>query len=135
MKGKNLFALENFELHSGKKVHWKIECDALTEDDYETLAWIVSKEWKVVYNGVKAIEGENSYIFAEKLRTYQQNWAFGINTILIIDDVLTTGQSMQKVHDIWKSAKNIKQIGVVIFARGKCPDWVRPIFQMKNDRN
>jgi len=129
MSEKNLFASGNFELHSSEQSNWKIECDVLTEDDYETLAYIVAKEWKLMYNGVKSIEGNNSYIFAEKLRNYQQNWTNGINTLLIVDDVLTTGHSMQNVYDIWEDAKNINLIGVVIFARGECPKWIRPIFQ------
>jgi orotate phosphoribosyltransferase len=128
-ESKKLFELGNFELHSGEVSKWKIECDALTEGDYKTCAYIVAEEWKLIYNGVKSIGGENSHIFAEKLREYQQNWAIGVNTLLIVDDVLTTGKSMQETYDIWKSAKNIKQIGVVIFARGKCQKWIRPIFQ------
>ena len=127
---KNLFQLGEFVLHSGQNTAWKIECDSLKERDYATLAYIVANEWKLKFNGVKSIEGDNSYIFAEKLRKYQENWTNTVNALLIVDDVLTTGHSIQEVYDLWEGAKNINQIGVVIFARGKCPKWVRPIFQM-----
>jgi len=126
----SLFQVGNFTLHSGSKSNWKIDCDALTDDDYEALAWIVAKEWGLRYNGVKAIE-RGGHVFAEKLRQYQQSWINGVNTLLIVDDVLTTGRSMEEVFEIWADAKNIRLNGVVIFARGKCPEWVKPIFQME----
>jgi len=126
-----LFQLGNFVLHSGKQAQWKIECDALTGEDYEALAWIVANEWKLKYNGVKEIE-RGGRPFAEKLRQYQQNWTKGVNTVLIVDDVLTTGRSMDEMYESLRDAKNIRLMGVVIFARGKCPEWVRPIFQMCN---
>ena len=128
----NLFQLGDFALHSGKKSRWKIDCDTLTDEDYETLAWVVAMEWNLEYNGVKAIE-RGGHILAEKLRQYQQSWTKGINTLLILDDVLTSGRSIEEVFEAWKDAKNIRLIGVVIFARGKCPSWVRPIFQMHNE--
>lgn len=45
--------------------------------------------------------------------------------LLIVDDVLTTGISMQEMRDRFPLEE---AIGVVIFARGQCPDWIRPIF-------
>jgi len=34
----NLFQFGDFSLHSGSKSKWKIECDALTDEDVEALA-------------------------------------------------------------------------------------------------
>lgn len=127
---KTLFQLGDFMVHSNNQSQWKIECDTLIDEDYETLAWIVAMEWNLKYNGVKAIE-TGGHIFGTKLRKYQQNWTKRINTLLIVDDVLTTGRSMNEIYEVWKDAKNIRLIGVIIFARGKCPEWVRPIFQME----
>jgi len=124
-KSINLFQLGKFMLHSGKKSLWKIDCDALTDEDYEVLAYIVAKEWKLHYMKVITIPtGGNR--FANKLKRYETwNWS---DPILIVDDVLTTGNSFEVV----KKEEVKEVIGVVIFARGQCPDWVRPIFQMNN---
>lgn len=50
------------------------------------------------------------------------------NGLLIVDDVLTTGDSMERVRRVRSEA--IVQ-GAVIFARGECPDWITPLFQMR----
>ena len=128
---KNLFQLGDFKLHSGEKSDYKIDCDNLTDDDLETLAWIVAKKWKVEYNGVRGIDrGGNR--FAKKLREYQKDWDIGMkNILLIVDDVLTTGNSMEEMRKMWKDNPNIEMKGVVIFSRGECPDWVRPVFRME----
>lgn len=44
--------------------------------------------------------------------------------LLIVEDVLTTGASMERAR------AGRDAIGVCVFARGPCPPWVRPIFQM-----
>ncbi|KKL20362.1 hypothetical protein LCGC14_2456230, partial [marine sediment metagenome] len=48
------------------------------------------------------------------------------STLLIVDDVLTTGASMEK-----QRAGRTNTIGAVIFARGDCPAWVKPLFAME----
>ena len=123
----NIFQLGDFKLHSGQKSKWKIDCDALTDADYETFAWIVSNEFKIKFGKVKPIpRGGNR--FAEALKKYESR-SWDIHT-LIVDDVLTTGKSFEAMRR--KEVENI--LGVVIFARGKCPDWVIPIFQMRGAR-
>jgi hypothetical protein len=47
---------------------------------------------------------------------------------LICDDVLTTGGSMKRMKI---ESSFLRPIGVVIFARGKCPSWIEPVFQLK----
>ena len=119
----HLFTLGNFKLHLGGWTNWKIECNALREDDYEMLAWIIVKEWELKFGSVVSVPTGGDK-FAEILRQYERKEAS--STILIVDDVLTTGWSMEKMYDIHPMKF---KIGVVIFARGKCPKWVRPIFQ------
>jgi len=123
----NLFKKGEIKLHSGKISDFKIECDALSYDDLDTLAYLVSKKIKfVVVNGVP----QGGLKFAEALRKYKSE----TGPVLIVDDVLTTGNSMNeeraRVSKLLSlnSKKDFK--GVVIFARGKCPKWVTPIFQM-----
>lgn len=43
MKQVHLFQRKDFKMHSGGVAHYKIECDALTDEDLKTLAWIISK--------------------------------------------------------------------------------------------
>ncbi len=65
-----------------------------------------------------------------------QQYTSQIGPILIVDDVLTTGGSMERLR-----SKMIKEnegldyfpdcfVGAVVFARGKCPSWVKAVFQM-----
>jgi hypothetical protein len=37
----NLFQLGDFHLHSGQKSKYKINCDALTDEDWRTLAMML----------------------------------------------------------------------------------------------
>lgn len=116
----SLFIKENIILHSGEQSDFKIECDALTDEDLECLAYLVSKRFD--FFRVKGVPtgGER---FAQKLEMYESDES---ENILLVDDVLTTGNSMEDCKK--QSLGEIK--GVVIFARGKCPAWVTPIFQM-----
>lgn len=116
----NLFQFGSFILHSGEYSDFKIDCDALTDDDLKALAFITAKRlppyWKV--EGVPS----GGLRFALSLQKYLSD----IHTrfVLIVDDVLTTGASMERQRD----GRNA--IGVVIFARGPVPDWVIPLFVM-----
>lgn len=120
-KGSALFQLGRFRMHSGIFSKWKIECDMLIDADYETLAWIVANEMKLKYSAVFPIPRGGDK-FAVKLLKYRTDPS---DPILIVDDVLTTGQSFMRMRDVlgWNA------IGVVIFARGECPEWVHPIFR------
>ena len=42
----NLFIREDFISHAGLPLTWKVECDALSEGDYEALAKIVRRKIK-----------------------------------------------------------------------------------------
>ena len=50
--------------------------------------------------------------------------------VCIVDDVLTTGGSMEefKIKRQWRDPS--KYIGWVVFSRNRPPDWVRVLFQM-----
>ncbi|GAH25104.1 unnamed protein product [marine sediment metagenome] len=142
MKKRGIFQLGNFELHSGKKSEWKIECDMLVEEDYKTLAHIVAKEWKlkfglVMHVGAKVNYGgriANSYEFKCALKQYETRTLSEQNPILIVDDVLTTGHSINEEKRVCEHIYDdchCDIVGVVIFARGECPDWVKSIFQFE----
>lgn len=116
----NLFEKKIFTMHSGDVGHWKIECDALTDNELDTLAYIISQ--KLEFGTVIGIPRGGIRI-ARALEKYKSNQGL----CLVVDDVLTTGSSMTEVKNQHKD-KDV--IGIVLFARGKCPDWIIPVFQM-----
>ncbi len=117
----NLFQSGEFSLHSGETSNFKIECDALTDVDLETFAKLISD--KIEFNSVVGIPTGGEAL-AEKLEKYANEYT---SKTLIVDDVLTTGTSMEDYHWDLDGRENI---GVVIFARGPCSNWITPIFQM-----
>jgi orotate phosphoribosyltransferase len=121
----NLFQTGDFELAGGARSNFKVECDALVEDDWYTLARIAA----VIAGRFCEVEGvaRGGYPLESALSRYKSprhTVMEGRSGLLIVDDVLTTGESMER-HRNGREAR-----GVVVFARGACPDWVTPIFQM-----
>lgn len=119
----HLFQQGVFELHSGDTSKFKIECGALTKPDWDTLAQIVTAKLKFSYViGVPT----GGLMFAESLKPYTSD---GNYPWLIVDDVLTTGGSMEEAKNTFvESVMEIR--GIVLFARQKTPDWIESIFQM-----
>ena len=118
----NLFQLGNFVSHAGKELEWKIECDALTDDDWECLAKMISE--KTQFGSVYGIPRGGT-----KLANALQKYCNPKNPLrLVVDDVWTTGKSMRDVMQ-----KN--DIGFVVFARERIlfsPEfYVRALFTME----
>ena len=118
----SLFERKTFIMHSGEVSDFKIECDELTEEDLETLALLISRKYDFCLAIGVPTGGER---LAEALMKYENHLKSDIT--LIVDDVLTTGASMEEFHYDIEGKENV---GVVIFARGECPDWVTPIFKL-----
>lgn len=131
----NLFEQGNFILHSGQKTNFKIECDALTDKDIKTLALLISERY--VFGKVFGVPRGGTRL-ANALQTHcnLHHTAYS----LIVDDVITTGTSMEKYRQVLaQRPAELNEvddyvapefIGVVLFARGVCPYWITPIFQM-----
>lgn len=114
----SLFSRGWYTLHSGERCSWKIDCDALTTKDIETLASMAFSFLRP-FDQIEFVP-RGGLRLAHVLETYQQA---GVNSLLIVDDVLTTGASMEQ-----QRAGREAQ-GLVIFARGPCPKWVKPLFR------
>ena len=120
----NLFQNGDFILSSKTKSTWKIDCDALSEDDWLTLSIMAhniignfSLAIGVPVGGCHLAKKLNSFVAYE-------------GPILICEDVLTTGESMESIkYQLCKSVPESKVKGITVFARGNPPEWVRPIFQ------
>lgn len=118
----NIFRKQKTTLNSGKESEFKIECDALTDEDLDCIAYLISN--KVNFRKVISVPSGGDRL-AEKLNKYCQD--DDSLPALICDDVLTTGGSMnRKKEEI--DEENV--IGIVIFARDECPDWIEPLFIM-----
>jgi len=129
----SIFIKKNFKMHSGGIAQYKVECNddnneghGFTDEDLDTLAFIVSqkrigteqvkisKVYGVPTGGLRLAKAFDPYLKPGGLE-------------LIVDDVLTTGNSME-LAKFQSGFKN--PVGLVIVARGPCPNWVKPILTM-----
>lgn len=116
-----LFRTGNFNLHSGGKSDFKIDCDALSDESIRNLAKLIAKE--VSFSHVYGVPTGGLRLARELTRHTLDGYGR-----LIVDDVLTTGNSMEEARRTlgWDDAT-----GVVVFCRHPSPPkWIRPIFQM-----
>ena len=122
-----LFQRGEFTLASGAKSQRKIECDALTQEDWDALA-AMAVEFLPPFSVTVGVP-RGGIPFAQALQPYQTLEA---STILVCEDVVTTGGSIaqyrKQLEEVYPNP--FKYLGVCVFARGKCPDWVTPLFQM-----
>lgn len=117
----NLFQLGKFTSHAGKELNWKIECDALTDDDWECLALMIAERarfgsvYGIPRGGVKLQKALEKYVTP------------GHPIRLVVDDVFTTGKSMKEVMQS-------NDLGFVVFARSRIPFdaqyYIRALFTM-----
>jgi hypothetical protein len=121
----NLFQLGDFKLASGTASRWKLECDALTDDDIAALAYMI-RQMVGPYGSVEGVP-RGGIRLADALKPYCETDG---KKHLIVDDVLTTGGSMERIRGPRGILAGNGVIGAVVFARGRCPTWIRALFQM-----
>ena len=122
----NLFQSVDFISHSGLELKWKIECDALSDPEWFTISQMIM-EISVPFKEAIGIPRGGT-----KLGSLLNQYGTGKrkDPILLVDDVLTTGESMKqfKTKRSWRYPSDY--IGWVVFARNECPDWVTALFQI-----
>jgi len=112
-----------FKSHSGLDLSFKIECDALGYEDVQCIARLIAEVQSFRYvHGIP----RGGIKLAVALRDYTDDSS---NTMLIVDDVLTTGRSMEKAKEIYEST-GLNVVGWVIFARGEVPEWINAVFTL-----
>lgn len=120
----NLFNSGEFTLNSGRKSFFKVDCDALTDEDIECLARLI-KDNLPLFAWVEGVP-TGGLRFAEALKPLCEPDSTTIG--LIVDDVLSTGNSMEKQRD------GRPAMGVVIFNRmpmmNVTPGWIKSIWRI-----
>lgn len=117
----SLFQFGWFSSHSGFQLPWKFDADALSDNDLEAIARIL--QWKFSFGNVLGVPRGGC-----RLAVACQKYTTPGYPILIVDDVLTTGNSMRKFRgEVEQDHPGRPVLGAVILTRGLCPDWVWPI--------
>ena len=125
-----LFNVGNFESHSSGNLKWKVECDALTDADWDGIVQ-AAVELGLLRTGYSQITPipTGGVPFAESIKR-NITWHMLGAPVLFVDDVLTTGRSMEQA----RLALELKDFrfakGIVAFARGPCPNWIKPVWRL-----
>lgn len=135
----SLFQLGKFTLSSGQTSNWKIECDALTPEDWQALALMVHEKNYGFHTVVPAPKGKSSSLidnaksFANALEPYCDH--NNARHLLLVDDVYTTGGTLSELRRrLVKTGVDTPNniIGIVVFARNPLKEyskWISPVFQ------
>jgi hypothetical protein len=84
-----------FKRASGSMSDWKIECEALTANDWEALA-VMAVALLPPFGRVAGVP-RGGVPFADALRRYTDPNSWSV--VLIAEDVVTTGASMERVRN------------------------------------
>jgi hypoxanthine phosphoribosyltransferase len=110
-----MFEHGNFTLHSAGKSNFRIDCTSLTWFDLESLAAMIAPKLQP-FGQVYGIP-RGGVRFARALERYET-----IGPRLVVDDVYTTGASME-------AERMYRDQGLVIFSRTKNVEgWIHAIF-------
>lgn len=120
----NLFQTGSFTLNSGQVRDWKIECDALTDGDLRALVRMALPILPRFSTLVSVPRGGDRIVDALRPFACHEGW------MLIVDDVLTTGGSMERAMQEAKKKAWPPIAGFVLFSCGPTPEWIIPLFTM-----
>lgn len=125
-----LFQRGNFTLASGAQSLWKVECDALTGEDWATIALMLRDRLPDFDHVLGVPRGGIPLAKALDRHTIE-----GAERLLVVDDVWTTGGSMDRylatLADMGAWLPGVDSIAkAVAFARGPVPDDVVALWQL-----
>ena len=125
----DLFQKVDFISHAGLPLTWKIECDAISDNEWIALAHIIRQYEKrnwceavgIPRGGVALGEALDKY------STGDQN-----DPVLVVDDVYTTGKSFKE----YVAEHNLDDdtIKWAVFARKPTADGVKALFTMPENK-
>lgn len=119
----DLFQLGDFTFSSGRKSKFKLDCDQITDSGIEALAYIGVRQIEpfgrivAVPKGKSGSPIDNAKRLADAMEQYITPAS---EVLLIVDDVWTTGASMETCRKIWRHELTI---GWVAFAYTKPAEW------------
>ena len=124
----HLFVEEDFTGHSGGQLHWKIEMDALDGAEWKCIARMIMEHETRPFQAAIGIP-RGGLTLSSYLNEYStQNPE---DPYLIVDDVLTTGGSMNFfAEQYFRNREPNEYFGWVVFARKKPATWIKTLFQM-----
>jgi len=122
----HLFQSVDFKSHSGLDLTWKIEMDALSDPEWFTICRMIMEYSSPFREAIGIPRG------GIKLGNLLNQHGTGKreDPVLLVDDVLTTGESMNEFKRKRQWRNPVKYIGWVVFARTECPYWIKALFQM-----
>ena len=132
----DLFQAIDFTSHAGKALNWKIECDALSTQEWDCLAQMIYEYEHQSFGEVVGIP-RGGLPLARALEGYATGNPE--HPILIVDDVLTTGGSMNTFQMDYFRNRDPRRgyIGWVIFSRAPLEHangWINALFMMPHVR-
>ena len=132
----DLFQAIDFTSHAGKALNWKIECDALSTQEWDCLAQMIYEYEPRNFGEVVGIP-RGGLPLARALEGYATG--NDDDPILIVDDVLTTGGSMNTFQMDYFRNRDPRRgyIGWVVFSRAPLEHangWINALFMMPHVR-
>jgi hypothetical protein len=124
----DLFQKIDFTSHAGLDLTWKIEMDALSHREWECISHMIRELSPPFREAIGIPRGGN--VLGKLLNRHGTGKEE--DPICIVDDVLTTGTSMDTYReemDIERWQKSCA-LGWVVFARVRPPKWIKALFQM-----
>ena len=124
----DLFQKIDFTSHAGLDLTWKIEMDALSHREWECISHMIRELSPPFREAIGIPRGGN--VLGKLLNRHGTGKEE--DPICIVDDVLTTGMSMDTYReemDIERWQKSCA-LGWVVFARVRPPKWIKALFQM-----
>lgn len=126
-----LFVPGEFRAHSGALLPFKIDCDAFSDEEIGLFADLILKVHPGPFSCVMGVPSGGLRLM-EAIRARVRCFD-DLEPALIVDDVLTTGASIEYARDVCHMGGIGVVYGAVIFARGPCPPWVTPIFSLHTE--
>ena len=124
----NLFTSGDFTSHAGLPLKWKIECDAIRPEEWETLAQMIMEYETMPFREVSGIP-TGGMALASALDKYKSPDADDI--VMVVDDVWTTGMSMRDhIKENYPSYLKAQVKKWVVFARRPPDDGTKALFTM-----
>ena len=120
-----LIEIGHFVLNSGKESEFKLIADEFIRDNLDGLVYLI-RHAVGPYGAVYGVP-RGGCLLANTLEQHSSREL--LSTILVVDDVLTTGGSMKRARE-YNAGRCEFIIGAVVFARGPCPAWITPLFQL-----